>query len=462
MLEKNHQADQSFRSLFEKRFTYFMSPLETFIHKQTTAGILLMTFSLISFISFNSPWHYILNDLAQLKLGVIFGSFHLFLSLNRWISEGLMALFFFLAGLEIKREILAGRLSDKKEIYLISCAAIGGILFPALIYFIINRGGVGQYGWGIPTATDTAFTIGVLTLMARRVSIGLTVFLTALAIFDDIGAIISITFFYAHKIDMFAALVMVLLLSLLFLANRAGIRRGWFYGVMGVLLWWFVMKTGLHPTFAGLLLAMAIPARTNISQSKFIKNIYGLLSRFEQKQSSDISMLGSLGKHSIVSDIGQNVRQASTPLQRWENGMITPIAIIVLPLFALFNAGFTLTADLIHQGMQSSITWGIIAGLVFGKPLGILSCSYLCLKAGWGKLPEGLRFNDIIGVSLLAGIGFTMSVFFTTLSFPGQHGLIELAKLGILMASLLSACLGTLWIYMRLPVLEHAKNIKSS
>lgn len=451
------RADVPFQTLFERRFSYFLSPLESFVHKQTTSGILLVAFSIIAFVLSNSPWQSFLQHINLVQLGLAVDEWEFSLSINDWISQGLMTLFFFLTGLELKREIIAGKLSEAKEVKLVCASALGGILVPALFYFLINRNEPGEHGWGIPTATDTAFAIGILALFARRVSIGLTIFLTALAIFDDIGAIVIISIFYAHEVSVPALLTAGFIILCLIFANKSGIRAGWTYGILGAMLWLCVQQAGIHPTLSGLLLAMTIPARASISQSRFITNIRSLITRFEQKQENDVSMLGSSSKHSLVSDIGQNVQAASTPLQRWEMGLIVPIAIIILPLFALFNAGFPITQELVIQGFSSPITIGIIIGLVVGKPVGILMFSYVALKTGFGKLPQGVRFKDIAGVSMLAGIGFTMSIFFTTLSFPGNDDLIELAKLGILIASLASAVLGSLWIYTQFPRLDSEK-----
>lgn len=453
MTGQEAQANTPFQTLLERRFSYFLSPLETFIHKQTTSGILLVAFSIIAFTLSNSPWRDLLIYAGHAQLGIIFDRWNFSLSVNEWTSQGLMTLFFFLTGLELKREILAGKLTDIKEISLVCAAAAGGVVVPAFFYYLLNQNGLGQSGWAIPTATDTAFAIGVLAVFARRISIRLTIFLTALAIFDDICAIAIISIFYAHEINGHAFTTGGLILSCLFIANKVGIRSGWIYGIIGIMLWLSVQQSGIHPTLSGLLLAMAIPARTAISQSRFIRNIRGLLTRFEQRQEEDISMLGSSGKHSLVSDIGQNVRAASTPLQRWEVGLIVPIAIIILPLFALLNSGFPITQDMIVKGFSSSVTVGIVLGLVIGKPVGIILFSYIALRGGLGKLPPGMRFKDVFSVSMLAGIGFTMSVFFTTLSFPGNEELVELAKLGILVGSLVSATLGSIWIYTQFPIL---------
>ncbi len=424
-----------------------MLPLEAFIRLQTTASILLVVLSIGALIISNSPWRDSLSFLADFEIGMVLGGGVFSLSLNEFVSQGLMAFFFFLTGMEIKREILAGKLSDRREISLIFVAALGGILIPALLYYLINFGGDGHHGWGIPTATDTAFAIGILALFASRVSLGLTVFLTALAIFDDVGAIIIISIFYAHDVNVQALICAVIVFGLLTLGNKAGVRAGWFYAVMGLLLWISVFNAGVHATFAGILLAITIPARAVISQSRFIFDVRKLVSKFEQRQNTDISMLGSHGKHSIVSDIGQSARSASTPLQRWEGNIVVPIAILVLPLFAFLNAGFVITNDLLYSGIASPITLGIIAGLVVGKPLGIISFSYLFSLTKWGKLPAGVTLYDVASAGFLAGIGFTMSIFFTTLSFPDQTTQVELAKLGIIISSVISAVIGSFWIW---------------
>ncbi len=378
---------------------------------------------------------------------MLFGSQHFSLTLGEWISQGLMALFFFLTGLEIKREILAGKLRRFDEVSLIICGALGGIIVPALFYTAFNYGEAGHHGWAIPTATDTAFAVGIMALMSSRVSVSMTIFLTALSIFDDIGAVFIISFFYAQHIDINALGLAFLILLILFAVNRVGIRNGWVYAVLGLILWFLIYKSGVHPTCAGLLLAAMIPARTSISQLGFIRNIQDLLNRLELKQTSHRKMLESSGQHSIVSDIGKNVQEASTPLQRWENSMIVPIAVIVLPLFALFNAGIPFSGDLIMKGLNSPIALGTIAGLVAGKPLGILLFIFAGMKLRIGTLPKGVNMNEIMGISLLAGIGFTMSIFFATLSFGDNQGFIEEAKLGIVLSSFLSAFLGIIWIY---------------
>lgn len=447
MTDNSVSFDHSLKTLLEKRFAYFVSPLESFIHKQTTSSILLVLFTIISLIIANTGWRLASETLYQSELGVTFGDQHFALSLAEWVSQGLMALFFFLTGLEVKREILAGKLRQAHEVRLVILAAIGGIVVPALLYSLINQSGPGQHGWGIPTATDTAFAIGILALLAGRVSLGMAIFLTALSIFDDIGAILIISVFYAQHIEPKALGMAFFVMLLLFSANRIGIRYGWVYVVLGVALWICVYRAGIHATCAGLLLAAMVPARASISQLGFIRNVKSLIRRLEQRQNDEVKMLESSGQHSLMTDIGANVRAASTPLQRWQSRIITPIAIIVLPLFALFNGGLPLSTELFATGIKSTVTLGIILGLVVGKPFGIILFALAGLKLKIGALPRGVSLRELIGVALLSGIGFTMSIFFATLSFSTDSELIEVAKLGILIASLLSAVAGSIWIY---------------
>lgn len=440
--------DTTLKTLIERKFASFVSPLEAFIYRQTTAGILLVILAGASLILANTPWHDNIDAATNTGFGFTLGERSFSLSVKDWVGHGFMALFFFLVGLELKKEILAGKLSHIREINLIVLAASGGIIVPALTYLAFNWNGEGHHGWGISTATDTAFTIGILALMASRVSLGMTVFLTALAIFDDIGAIVIISVFYPHNLHPEALIYALCCFLLLFLANKAGIRKGWVYAILGVSLWYFVHESGVHATCAGLLVALTIPARSSISQGNFISNIQSLLTRFQQKQVSGTSMLSSSGQHSIVSAIASNVSAASTPLQRWEDMLVAPISILILPIFALLNAGFPINMELLRQGAASPVTLGIIVGLVLGKPLGILTFSFIGLRTKIGKLPRGMHMHELVGIACLAGIGFTMSIFFTTLSFPNGSPLQEFAKLGILIASLLSACIGVLWIYL--------------
>jgi Na+:H+ antiporter, NhaA family len=383
-----------------------------------------------------------------MEAGIRFHHWDFHFPIEKLINDGLLTLFFFLIGLEVKREMLIGQLRNPRQAFLIFAAAVGGMVIPALIYAFFNHLGSGHSGWAIPMATDTAFAIGVLALLARHVSIGVSIFLAALAIFDDIGAILVIAIFYTPQVDMRFLLYATASLALLFALNVMGIRKGWVYLILGIALWWFILESGLHATLAGLLMALAVPARSRISQRSFIAKIRRQISAFEVGEKNDQDILKSNSQHVLASDISETVNAASTPLQQWYSLLEPPIAIIVLPLFALFNAGIHLSPRTLIEAMASPVTLGIVAGLVVGKPLGITLFSLAALRLHLGKMPEGMVFVELIGAGMLAGIGFTMSLFITALGFKGHAELLEPAKAGILIASVLSASLGIIWLFL--------------
>lgn len=442
-----HPKDISLQTITERRIEGILSPLESFIRKQAAAGVLLMLATLIALVVANSPWQGLLKNIAGMEFGFHLRDWIFSLPIGQWVSEGLLALFFFLIGLEIKREMLVGQLRQPHRAFLVIVAAVGGMIMPALIYWALNCDGPGHSGWAIPMATDTAFAIGVLALLARHVSLSASIFLAALAIIDDIISILVIAVFYAHELHYGALLKAFVPLGLLFACNITGVRRGWIYAVLGGVLWWYVHESGVHSTLAGLLLALTVPARSRIGQRSFIDKIRRQITDFENEKEPGKNMLSSNSQHHLAEGIEETVRHASTPLQRWHASLENPIAIIVLPLFALFNAGVPLTGENVGHALTSSVAIGIIAGLVIGKPLGITLFSLLALRLKVAKMPDGMRFTELIGVGLLAGIGFTMSLFITVLGFEHHPDLIESAKVGILFSSLLAATLGAVWLY---------------
>jgi NhaA family Na+:H+ antiporter len=452
MRKPTHRSKKTLQSLLESRVEKFFTPLGNFIYKQTTAALLLLITTIIALILANSPWNDLTQTIAHFEAGIVFHHWQFLLPLKEWVSSGLMALFFFLIGLELKREILAGRLRNPQQISLIILAALGGMVLPALIYWLFNHGTSGEHGWAIPMATDTAFAIGLLALLARKVSYGVSIFLMAMSIFDDIGAIAVISVFYAHNIQIDFLIWSGITLIILMAANVAGVRNSWVYAALGVILWAFIFHSGVHATLAGLLLAITIPARTRLGQTRFLEEIRGLLSIFEKQQGErqvkglDARILAAKHQHHLTTDIENTIRDSSTPLQRWETFLIYPIGIIVLPLFALFNAEVSLSMTEIASAFHSPVTQGIVAGLVIGKPLGVCLLVYAGLKMKIGRLPEGMGFSDVIGTGMLAGIGFTMSLFVTALSFEHVPHLVDDAKIGILAASLISSLAASIWI----------------
>lgn len=345
--------DASLQTLIERRFAYMLSPLEWFVRKQSAASILLLFATLLALAFANSPWAYVIPSITEMKIAFSFHEWSFAFSIKGLVNDGLLSLFFLLLGLEIKREILTGHLSHPKKITLIIFAASGGMIVPALIYFALNTGEAGQVGWAIPMATDTALAIGVLALLARYVSIGVSIFLAALAIFDDIGAILVIAIFYTDNIDGHALLLAFIPYFLLGCLNIAGVRRSWPYIMLGIVFWAYIHASGIHATLAGLLMALAIPARSRISQRTFITLMRQQILMFEKDRNVDGNILKSPEQNLQMTNMGATVHAASTPLQRWYNILGNPIAIIVLPLFAISNAGVHLSAETISIALSS-------------------------------------------------------------------------------------------------------------
>ncbi|MDA0782849.1 MAG: Na+/H+ antiporter NhaA [Rickettsiales bacterium] len=453
MSEHQHknQRDVLLQTILEQNVGRMLSPLEHFIHKQTTAALLLSIATVVALIFANLPWFNPIDYISEIELGFLFQGGHLTMPIGEWINSGLMAFFFFLIGLEIKRSIIAGKLHNLRHVTLIILAAIGGMVFPSIVYLMINSGGDNAQGWAIPMATDTAFAVGVLAVLAKRISASISIFLAALAIFDDIGAILVIATFYTQQLHYTPLLLSLIPFALLVCSNRMGITNGWVFVILGVILWYFIHESGIHGTLAGLLVALTIPSKTYLSQRDFIDRGRHILGKFACSNDKNNTMLSSESQHHLAEEMHSTMKVASTPLQRWEQLFINPIGIIILPLFALFNAGIELSGVAVMNAFESSVTWGIIAGLVIGKPLGIILFSYIGMKLKIGSLPDGVSFKDVIGVGMIAGIGFTMSVFIADLSFASNPELIELAKFGIIAASLLSATLGIGWFFFSTP-----------
>ncbi len=451
------QRDVSLQTLLERSVDQIFSPLEHFIRKQTTAALLLAIAAVTALVLANLPIGDPISRVASMELGFSFDHAHYSMPLAEWINSGLMALFFFIIGLEIKRSVLAGKLNQPRYVTLILFAAMGGMVVPGLLYALINTGGEGVHGWAIPMATDTAFAVGVLALMARRISASVSIFLAALAIFDDIGAILVIAIVYTEQLHYNWLLLALIPFVLLIVANRAGITNGYVFAGLAGMLWFMIHESGVHATAAGLLCAFTIPVKTYLNQESFITKIRGLVDSFEgANDKTHDTMLSSQSQHHLTEDMHKHLKVVSTPLQRWELLFINPVSIIVLPLFALFNAGIVLSSENVAHAFSSTVMWGIVVGLFLGKPLGIFLFCYIGLKLRLGQLPEGIRLKDVLAVGMVAGIGFTMSVFITNLAFLNQPELVETAKFGVLLASFLSAIAAILWLYTHSAVIQES------
>jgi len=421
--------------------------ISRFINEEAYGGIMLIIATIAALYwansSFYDSYHHVWHEY---KVGFVWGDIDMVASLHHWINDGLMALFFFVVGLEIKREVMGGELSSFKKASLPIAAAVGGMLLPASFYAIavINYP---EYinGWGIPMATDIAFALGLLAMLGNRVPLNLKIFLTALAIADDLGAVLVIAVFYTESIDYNELLYAGICLVILIAANLSGIRRTIFYAIIGFAgVWIAFVYSGVHATIAGVLIALTIPARTKISEQSYIRKLTKHLNKFKQEESDENSTLLTKKQVHVISEIQDLNDQAHTPLQKLEHTLHPVTAYFILPVFALSNAGVHIDGKVIDM-LTHPISIGIICGLVLGKFIGISLFSRLLVKFKIASLPEGVTWNQIYGVAFLAGIGFTMSMFISDLAFKDES-FKQIAKVGIMTASLISAIIGMIWL----------------
>ena len=421
-----------------------LSPVNRLFAHESTTGILLLVMVVIAMVWENSTWGPSYHHLWETHFAVGLPGFSLDQSLHHWINDGLMAIFFFAVGLEIKREVISGELSTWKQASLPVAAALGGMVIPALIYTAFNQGGDGATGWGIPMATDIAFTLGLISIVGSRVPLALKIFITALATVDDIGAVLVIAFFYTPEVDLLTLAVAAGCLLTMLGGNFLGIRTVWFYLFFGVLgLWTGMLLSGVHATLAGVLAALAIPARVKVEEQEY----QGLLAEWTQRFSQSPSIGGPLiSEHQleIAREVVRGSLHATPPLQRLEHALSPLVSFFVMPVFALANAGVSLEGNLVAL-VTHPVSLGIIAGLVVGKIVGILAFSRFMTRTGLGQLPRGSTWNHLGGIGMMAGIGFTMSLFIAELAFTDEV-LIRHAKIGVLTASTLSALIGLTWL----------------
>lgn len=415
-----------------------LRPFQEFMHNEASGGLLLLICAAAALLWANSPLSASYNDLWQTKLTVGVGSFILSKPLFLWINDGLMAVFFFVVGLEIKREVLVGELASFRQAALPLAAAIGGMIVPALIYIAFNRNGPGASGWGIPMATDIAFALGVLALLGKRAPLPLKVFLTALAIVDDIGAVLVIALFYTAEIAWSSLAIAAGFLIVLIVVNRLGVRHPLVYTLLGLGLWAAFLKSGVHATVAGVLLAMTIPSRARINNREFVVKGRELLDDFERANGNELDVNET--RQAALQALEKTVQYAEAPLQRMEHALHPWVTFFIMPVFALANAGVTLGNGL-ASSLAHPISLGIVLGLVLGKQIGITLFAWLAVKSKLAALPGGMRWVQIYGASWLAGIGFTMSLFIADLAFGAAPSL-SIAKVGILTASLIAGAAG--------------------
>ncbi len=431
---------------WERYFRQVFHPIEEFIHYKSAGGILLIVSVILAFALVNSPLHDPFEKILNSELSIIGSNFFLHMNMHTWINEGLMTLFFLLMGLEIKREFLVGELSSTRKATLPIVAALGGMIAPALLFLVFNPEMPDSRGWGVPMATDIAFAVGVLTLLGDRVPRSLFVFLISLAIVDDIGAVIVIALYYSTDISLPFLLYAGTILICLALLNYGGVRSLAPYLIFGALLWLFLLHSGLHATLAGIFLAFTIPVRPKTEPSMFSKQVRSLLDQFDSAADEGEDILINNHQRAIIVSLMEGAKHTLTPLQRLQHALHMPVAFIIIPLFALANAGIPINLEFVQTALVHPISLGVIAGLLFGKVIGVCGASMLAVFLGFADLPVGVNFRKLFGASLLAGIGFTMSIFIAKLAFilPVNQ---DYAQVGVVIASCIAAALGTyiLW-----------------
>jgi Na+:H+ antiporter, NhaA family len=415
-------------------------PIQEFIQGEQVSGVLLLSVTVAALLLANFGWGEALEHLWETPISLRFSGTHLDETLHFWINDALMAFFFLYVGLEIKREMVAGELSSLRKAALPLFAALGGMAFPALIYVVLNVGEGGQpRGWAVPTATDIAFSLGILALLGKRVPDGLKVFLAALAIADDLGAILIIGFAYSSDLDWQYLLLAGGVTAMLVVFNLLNVRRIAFYLVPGVVLWFALWKTGVHPTIAGVITAFCIPNSFLYSRAELA-----------ELASSKVDALGKHLKANTVSlrefteEIEHLFVRVASPAQKLEFSLKWVVPFIIMPLFAFANTGLILSVDSL-PGLLSPPDLGIMLGLIVGKPLGIYFFSRLIVRLGWGELPLGVDWRQILGAGMLAGIGFTMSIFVAGLAYTGSHQ-VEGAVLSVLIGSTVSGIIGYIYL----------------
>jgi NhaA family Na+:H+ antiporter len=442
----------------EKKWSFraFAQARELFLSGENLSGKLLLTATVIALMWANSPWASSYAALWNMEIGIVLGErFAYSRSLAHWINDGLMFLFFLVIGLEIKREMLVGELRSVKKTLLPLFGAAGGMMAPALIYLFFNHGGA-VTGWGIPVATDIAFAVGALMVLGSRVPAGLKIFLLALAIFDDMGAILVIALFYSSELSFQALLIAALILGALICINRRGIRRLPLYMILGFFLWTAFMASGIHPTIAGVILAFTIPAKPTYTVRNFVEESRQIWSQFPQEEFEIMSVNDD--QRRAVKDMRAAAANLQSPLRRLEDILQPWSSLVILPVFALANAGVNVVSGGYGFNLAHPVTLGVALGLIIGKPIGITMLSFVACKLGLANLPAGTNFKALLCLGCLGGIGFTMSLFVTGLAFT-EAILTHQAKLGILLGSISAAVLGVaaLSLYYRHPAAVQAE-----
>ena len=414
-----------------------MLPIKLFMGREKSGGIVLILSVTLAMLLANSNIAESYFHFFEQEVGfIVNGEPYLNYSLHHWINDGLMAMFFFVVGLELKREFIGGELADIRNTILPIGAAIGGMIVPALIFLSLNIGTPQTMGWGIPMATDIAFALGVVYLLGDKVPVSAKVFLTTLAIVDDLGAVLVIAFFYTSELSIASLLFGLGFLAVMFIGNRLGIKSLFFYAALGIGgVWVTFLLSGIHATIAAVLAAFMIPADAKINESVYLKRMKKLTRRFEKEEPNEVRTLEE-GQVDVLTHIQHDTEIAIPLLQQLEHKMSPIVTFLIMPIFAIANAGISFTDLSLSDIFSTHVALGVTLGLLLGKPIGIIGATFLMVKMRWATLPSAITRRTLLGLGMLASIGFTMSMFISTLAFTDEL-LMTQAKLGIFLASIL-------------------------
>lgn len=414
-----------------------MLPIKLFMGREKSGGIVLILSVTLAMILANSNLAESYSHFFEQEVGfIVNGEPYLNYSLHHWINDGLMAMFFFVVGLELKREFIGGELADIRNTILPIGAAIGGMIVPALIFLSLNIGTPQTMGWGIPMATDIAFALGVVYLLGDKVPASAKLFLTTLAIVDDLGAVLVIAFFYTSELSIASLLFGLCFLAVMFIGNRLGIKSLFFYAALGIGgVWVTFLLSGIHATIAAVLAAFMIPADAKINESVYLKRMKKLTRRFEKEEPNEVRTLEE-GQVDVLTHIQHDTEIAIPLLQQLEHKMSPIVTFLIMPIFAIANAGISFTDLSLSDIFSTHVALGVTLGLLLGKPIGIIGATFLMVKMRWATLPSAITRRTLMGLGMLASIGFTMSMFISTLAFTDEL-LMTQAKLGIFLASIL-------------------------
>ncbi len=423
---------------------YILSPFQRFVQIESFSGILLMIATALALIWANSGFSYWYQALWDYEIGVESNKFDLIKPLILWINDGLMTVFFFLIGLEIKRELSIGELNSIRKATLPLFAAIGGMFFPLLVFIGLNQNPETTGGWGIPMATDIAFSLAILKLLGRSVPLSLKVFLTAFAIVDDLGAVLVIAVFYSSGIKWALIIAALAIVTFLYILSRRGIYWKYLSLPLAVIVWVLFLKSGIHPTIAGVLMALTIPIRQKIDTAQFTAELSQIATSISGDAKKNKQLL-SKNQMEQLDNLEDLVEDYHSPLQYLEHTIHGWVAYLVMPIFALANAGVVISAGMT---IDMALATNIALALFIGKAVGVTLMCFIALKLKVADLPQGVNFKQIIGVAILSGVGFTMSIFIANLAFGSQSVFVDSAKIGILAGSFISAIVGALVLKM--------------